>query len=170
MMVPERAINSTRHASEELSPGLRVAVERILNDRLPAELTPHALESVRCRIRQCPPKARCRIISWSGLAIAASIVVMALAAYDHVLRTVDSRSIKPPASGQDVAAAGQDVAAAFADDLPTLWVYSRAANKSPEALDKLLDRQEREPVSANSRLLATTDVSTFSFVHAITLL
>ena len=165
-MVAQRTTNGPRHASEELSPGLRAAVERILNDPLPAELTPRALEAVRCRITQCPPKSRCRIISWSGLAIAASVVVMALAAYDHGLGTADGRSVRPPA----LPTSGQDVAAAFADDLPTLWVYSRAANKSPEALDKLLDRQERQPVSANSQYFATTDASMFSFVHAVTLL
>ncbi len=162
-MDAKRAINSTRHASQELSPGLRAAVERILNDPLPEDLTPRVLEAVRCKIRQCPPRSRCRVMTWSGLAIAASVVVMAMAAYGHVLRTVDGRSVKPPASGQDVTAA-------FSDDLPTLWAYSRAAHESPEALDKLLDRQERQPFSANSRFLAEIDLSPFSFMHAVKLL
>jgi hypothetical protein len=66
--------------------------------------------------------------------------------------------------------ASEDVAAALADDLPTLWAYSKAARQSPEALDKLLDRQARQPFSANSRFLAETNLSPFSFMHAVKLL
>ncbi|MGO9114177.1 MAG: hypothetical protein ACLP9L_33605 [Thermoguttaceae bacterium] len=166
-MVAERAKTDRRHAMEELSPGLRDAVECVLNDPMPEELlTIHALEAVRHQIARCPRKAGWRVISWAGPVFAASIVVTALTAYYCAPQTVDGRFVKSPV----LPTTGEDGAAAFSDDLPTLWAYSKAARKSPEALDALLDRQARQSIPANSRSLATTSISPFSFLRAITLL
>jgi hypothetical protein len=162
-MVAERAKNNGRHPLEELSPGLRNAVGRVLNDPMPEELTSRALASVRHRVGQCPRKARCRILCWTGSAIAASIAVMALVAYGRAAQTVDGRSARMPV----LPPAGEDIAAAFDDNLPTVWAYTKAA-QSPDGLDALLDRQWRQSNSANSPLVARASVSPLSFVHAFT--
>jgi hypothetical protein len=92
-------------------------------------------------------------MSWAGPAVAASIFLIALAA----------RSTLPPANRQDLAAAFAD------DDLPTAWAYMKAARRSPEALDALLDRQARQSISASARFFAGTGVSPTVSLHADTI-
>ena len=91
-MVAERAENNSRPPWEELSPGLRDAVECVLNDPLPEELTRRALEALRRQVARYPRKPRRRILSWTGSAIAASIVLIALAAYVRATQADDGRS------------------------------------------------------------------------------
>ena len=167
MMVAERAKHNGRHPLDELSPGLRDAVGRVLNDPAPEELTSRVLASVRCRVGHCPRKASRRILCWTGSVIAASIAVMVLVAYGRATQTVDGRSARMPA----LPPAGEDVAAAFDDDLPTVWAYTKAARQPDgHGLETLLDRQWRQSTSANSQLVAKASVSPFSFVHAFTFL
>ena len=147
-MVAERAENSKRPALEELAPGVREAVDCVLNDPMPDDLTRHALESLRHQTSQYPRKSRRRIMSWTVPAIAASIVLIVLAAYFRAVQTNGGRSVTSP-----VLPTTRHDAAASANDSQTAWAYTQAARQSPEALDALLDRQSRQSITANSRFL-----------------
>jgi hypothetical protein len=126
---------------------VREAVNCVLNDPMPDELTRHALDALRHQTSQYPRKARRRIASWTVPAIAASIVVIALAAYFRATQTDDGRSGTAPV----LPTTRQDAPAASANDLPTAWAYTLAARQSPDALDALLDRHTRQSISANAR-------------------
>ena len=125
-MVAERAENSKRPALEELAPGVREAVDCVLNDPMPDDLTRHALESLRHQTSQYPRKSRRRIMSWTVPAIAASIVLIVLAAYFRAVQTNGGRSVTSP-----VLPTTRHDAAASANDSQTAWAYTQAARQSP---------------------------------------
>ena len=144
-MVAERAENSGRPPLEELSPGLRDAVECVLSDPMPEELTSRALEAARHRVTRDTRKARRRITSGALLATAVSIALIALAVHFQTGRTRDGQAVvspRPPVIREEILPAS-------AKDLPTAWAYTQAARQSPEALDALLDRHARQSISAD---------------------
>jgi hypothetical protein len=146
-MVAEREQNSGRPPLEELSPALRDAVESVLNDPMPEELTGRVLVAARRRVTRSTRLPTRRITSWAVLATAASIALIALAMHFHAGRTPNGplvQSPQPPVMRKDVPAASPN-------DLPTAWAYTQAARQSPEALDALLDRHARQSISANPR-------------------
>ena len=90
--------------------------------------------------------------------LAASIACIALTACFWG-RNGRSAGLPGPSMARD------DFAAAFSDDLPTAWVYARAARRSPETLYALLDRQSRQSRVPGSPLLAGTNVSPLGILH-----
>jgi hypothetical protein len=129
---------------DELSPGLREAVEGVLHDSLPEPVRLRALDALHRQVVRYPRRgasARSRILSTAATAIAASIVWTALAA----CMWTAVGSVKLPAPTDT---------AALSNEVPTAWTYSRAARQSPEALNTLLDRRARPTNPAGSRLLA----------------
>jgi hypothetical protein len=133
MMAAERPKRNYRPGWDELSPALRAAVERVRNDPPPDELTRRALVLARRQAARYSRKLERRRFSWFAAIIAASLAVaISIGTMDH--RFVNS----PPSTPRE------DIATALSDDSPSVWAYSRAARKSPDALYALLDRQSHE--------------------------
>jgi hypothetical protein len=126
---------------EDLSPGLRRAVEGVLRDPPPEDVTSRALAAARqvpvLRAEAAGPTLRRRLRpAWRVLAVAASIGLAAMLVW--------GRRGAPP--GPEVAEKGppaQQREAPPGDRLPTLWAYRQAAEESPEALGAMLDRDAR---------------------------
>ena len=115
---------------EDLSPGLRRAVEGVLRDPPPEDVTSRALAAAR-RIPVLRPEAagpnlrRRPRPAWRVLAVAASIGLVAGLAWWHWRGPSDGQvATKPPGAETP-----------SGDRLPTLWAYRQAAEQSPEALE-----------------------------------
>jgi hypothetical protein len=154
-MVAERTSRNSRLPWQELGPGLHDALERLLNDPAPEALTRRALETVRRQVARYPRRPKSGIMLWTMPVVAASIAWMALMASFWAAQSLGDRTaqLSPPAR--------DGMAAVFADDLPTVWTYAKAARQSPEALYALLDRRSRQSNSAEL-MLAGAEVSPLS--------
>ena len=151
-MVAARAENSGRPPWDELSPAVREAVRRLLNDAVPDELIGHAVVAVRRQVERYPRKSRRRIVFWIRPAMAASIVFIAISACFGLNRAYDGRSGRSPV----LPTTCEEVAAAFSDNSATVWAYSKAARQSPEALEALLDYRARRSITVGSPLLSVS--------------
>jgi hypothetical protein len=136
---------------EDLSPGLRRAVEGVLRDPPPEDVTSRALAAARqvpvLRPEAASPTLRRRPRpAWRVLAVAASIGLVAGLAWWHWRGPSDGQvATKPPspAAPGDVRPIPPGPGTPSGDRLPTLWAYRQAAEESPEALDAMLERDAR---------------------------
>jgi hypothetical protein len=85
--------------------------------------------------------------------VAASVAWIGLAAGLWFAQTAPGRAVELP-----IPTTGLEMATAFADDLPTVWAYSKAARQSPEAFYAMLDHHAHQS-NSGSWLLAVTDIS-----------
>jgi hypothetical protein len=142
-MTNQHANHDNARPLDELSPELRQAVERLLQESPPEALMQRALDLARRQATTEPsrrprpvdrrPQRRARPWSFAtaaSIAIAAcTLVLISLSSF--VLRMPDSKVIP-------------QMPAAIGQDLPTAWAYHRAIAQSPEAMDSLLARHARE--------------------------
>ena len=76
---------------------------------------------------------------WTVRVISAVAVVVVLIGFSWIVKAVNSHfATFPRPASQGV------VGASFANGEPTAWAISLAARQSPELLDSLLDRQQRQ--------------------------
>jgi hypothetical protein len=146
-MAAEKSDNGRRPPLEELSPELRDAVERVLNDSMPEGLTDRALAAARARIGQSARRTGRRVGTWVAMATAASIVVMGTALYFHAGRVAENAQITSPAP----VVIREQVGGDSGDALPTFWGYSQIVRRSPEAFEALLEQQAIESLAFDRR-------------------
>jgi hypothetical protein len=142
-MTSQHANHDNARPLHELSPELRQAVERLIQEPPPEGLMQRALDRARRQATTEPsrrprpvdrrPQRRAR--PWS-FATAASI---AIAACTLVLISLSSPVLRMP--NPKVI---PQMPVAISQDLPTAWAYHRAIAQSPEAMDALLARHARE--------------------------
>ena len=136
----------------------------VLNDPAPEDLACRALEAVRHQVAALSTQGQaphdvlggtgnCRLDRPHG--------------FDDDCPADPSRR-RPIGHVAGIAGDGADVDAAFDDDLPTAWVYAKAARQSPSVLDELLDRQSHQPTPVNSRPVTRAGVSPFLFLNPFT--
>ena len=158
-MIAKRKGKNCRFPREELSPGLREAVQQVMDDPLPEALMRRVLQATRRQVVYYPRRPHSRFLLWTAPVIAASIAWFALTTSYWAARAIGPSLAPLPTSHGEVVAA-------LSDDLPTAWAYSRAARRSPETLYALMDRQSRQSIPAGSRLLAAASVSPFASTRA----
>jgi hypothetical protein len=127
---------------DDLSTALRRAVEEIVRNPPPEDVTNRALAAarqigVRRPEAEGPALRRRPRVAWRVLAVAASIGLVAVLVWGRRGAPPDAEVVKagPPAQ--------QRIDAPPGDRLPTLWAYRQAAGQSAEALDAMLDRDAR---------------------------
>lgn len=145
---------------EELSPGLRDAVEQVLRDSMPEDLVRCALERAQCRLTpgehhraesatdrriRASGYNQKRMVFWTLLATSASIGLIAIVMHFRASGT-DSRHVVSVPLQQ---VAGSKGPASSDGNVPTAWAYTQAARQSPEALDALLDLHVTRSFSAD---------------------
>jgi len=152
---------------DDLSAALRRAVEAALRDPPPEAVTSRALAAAR-QVGAPRPEAENPTLrwrpraAWRVLAVAASIGFVAGLVWWRWCGPSDRQVVtKPPSPVEpgDVPSIPQGPEAPRGDRLPTLWAYRRAAERSPEALDAMLDqdarwvlRPEQQPFQAGASL------------------
>lgn len=122
---------------DELSPGLRKAVDAVLRDGPPEELTRRCLDAAR---RRRPAKAGrpARRAVYLVAFAAAACVAAALLVWQFRGGGPGREPIaRPPSAPQKVPSPEQPVDTP--QPSPTWWAYHQAARQSPEALEALLD-------------------------------
>jgi len=153
--------------ADDLGPALRRAVDGVLRDLPPDDVTSRALAAARqveshdpedavAALRR-PPRA-----AWRVLAVAASIGLVAGLAWwrwgGSPNNSMVSRPLSPVGPG-NVPSIPQGPETPHGDRRPSLWAYRQAAWQSAEALDAALDRDARRllrpephPVEAGASL------------------
>jgi len=136
---------------DDLSPALRRAVDGVLRDPPPDDVTSRALAAARQLGMQHPEAAisalRRRRVVWQVLAVAASIGLVAALVWWRWGGPPDGQVVvQPPLSpigAGNVQPIPQGPESPRGDREPSLWAYRQAAGQSSEALDAMLDRDAR---------------------------
>jgi hypothetical protein len=142
-MTNQHANQNRARPLDELSPDLRQAVERLIQESPPEGLMQRALDRARRQAatepsrRPRPADRRPQRLArpWN-FATAASIAIVACTLLLISLSSFVLRMPNPKVISQMPAAIGQD--------LPTAWAYHRAIAQSPEAVDSLLAHHARK--------------------------
>ncbi len=151
--------------TDDLSPTLRRAVNGILRDPPPDDVTCRALAAAR-QVRVLAPvegsghrRKASRLLG--VLAIAAALGLVAASAWWHWGgRPNQQANVGPPQHGPDnVRPTAPERGAGEGDRLPSLWAYRQAARVSTDALDVMLDhdahrvlRPDKQPFAAGTSL------------------
>jgi hypothetical protein len=138
--------------ADRLSPALRRAVDGIVRDPLPDDVTRRALAAARqigvpYSGAAGPALQRRPRAAWRVLAVAASIGLVAGLVWWRWGGPPDGRVVvQPPVpSGPgNVQPLPQRPETPRGDRLPSLWAYRQAAGQSAEALDAMLDQDARD--------------------------
>ena len=129
---------------DELAPALRGAVERIVSDSPPEDLSQRIIEGLR---HHEPPavrhKAR-RLAVYVALAAAACLGGVLLVRQFRPVDVNEGQFTEDEAP-VDPAESEEPKLELAADSFPpTLWAYHQAARQSPEDLDSLLDQHAEQ--------------------------
>jgi hypothetical protein len=135
--------NNDKEPLDELGPGLRRVVERIVRESPPEGLTERILSGLR-RQETVRPQDRQQFIepSWNRRGVRwnfAGAAAIAVTACVLVLLAVSVFTRREP-----TAPVAQPTQAASTQDLPTALAYHNAMAQSPEALDAMLTRHARQ--------------------------
>jgi hypothetical protein len=134
-MSSREAQRSDVNPLDELSPELRRAVERIVQEAPPEALMERALEAAR-RQQATEPDVQPRSIERRQLRRALPWGLVAAAAIGAVLLFRPASLFHSSMPGSVVVPQVQTL---IAENPPTVWTYRKALGQSPEMLEALLD-------------------------------
>lgn len=132
-------------SAADLSPILRRAVEKIVRDSPPEDVSSRALAAARqigLSHRAAAAGLRRRRMAWRVFCLAASVALAVASAWWYWSGLRDGQvAIQPPPVGPGSGwSSTEDPQIAPADHPPSLWAYREAAAQSMEAFEAMLDQ------------------------------